>query len=48
MYENSGSQFFRITTRIHSGPDAIDIFKLDMTFLTNWEFHERYTASDYF
>ena len=34
MYESSGSQFFRTTTGIQSGPDAFDGSRLVMTFLT--------------
>ena len=34
MYESSGSQFFRTTTRIQSGPDAFDESRFVMTFLT--------------
>ena len=34
MYEGSGSQFFRTTTGIQSGPDAFDGSKFAMTFLT--------------
>ena len=34
MYESSGSQFFRTTTGIESGPDASDESRLVMTFLT--------------
>ena len=34
MYESSGSQFFRTTTGIQSGPDALDESKFVMTFLT--------------
>ena len=34
MYENSGLQFFRTTTRIQSGPDAFDESRFVMTFLT--------------
>ena len=34
MYESSGSQFFRTTTGIKSGPDAFDESKFAMTFLT--------------
>ena len=34
MYESSGSQFFRTTNRIQSGPDAFDESKFAMTFLT--------------
>ena len=34
MYESSGSQFFRTTTGIQSGPDAIDESRFVMTFLT--------------
>ena len=34
MYESSGSQFFRTTTEIESGPDASDESKFVMTFLT--------------
>ena len=35
MYESSGSQFFRTTTGIQSGPDAFDESRFIMTFLTN-------------
>ena len=34
MYESPGSQFFRTTTGIQSGPDAFDESGLVMTFLT--------------
>ena len=34
MYESSGSQFFRTTTGIQSGPDTFDESRLVMTFLT--------------
>ena len=34
MYESSGSQFFRTTTRIQSGPDTFDESRFVMTFLT--------------
>ena len=34
MYESSGSQFFRTTTGIESGPDAFDESRFVMTFLT--------------
>ena len=34
MYENSGSQFYRTTTGIQSGPDMFDESKFVMTFLT--------------
>ena len=34
MYERSGSQFFRTTTGIQSGPDTLDESKFVMTFLT--------------
>ena len=34
MYENSGSQFFRTTTRVQSGIDAFDESRFVMTFLT--------------
>ena len=34
MYESSGSQFFRTTTGIHSGPEAFDESRFVMTFLT--------------
>ena len=34
MYESSGSQFFRTTTGIQSGPDAFNESKFIMTFLT--------------
>ena len=33
MYESSGSQFFRTTTGIQSGPDAFDKSRFIMTFL---------------
>ena len=32
--ESSGSQFFRTTTGIQSGPDAFDELRFTMTFLT--------------
>ena len=34
MYESSGSQFFRTTTGIQSGPDVFDKSWFIMTFLT--------------
>ena len=34
MYESSGSQFFRTTTGIQSGPDAFDESRFFMAFLT--------------
>ena len=34
MYESSGSQFFKSTTGIQSGPDAFDESRFVMTFLT--------------
>ena len=34
MYESSGSQFFRTTTGIQSGPDTFDESRFLMTFLT--------------
>ena len=34
MYESLGSQFFRTTTEIQSGPDAFDKSRFIMTFLT--------------
>ena len=34
MYENSGSQFFRTTTGIQSGPDAFGKSRFIMTYLT--------------
>ena len=34
IYESSGSQFFRITTGIQSGPDPSDEPRFIMTFLT--------------
>ena len=34
MCESSGSQFFRTTTGIQSGPDAFDELRFVMTFLT--------------
>ena len=35
MYEGSGSQFFRTTTGIQSGPHAFDKSRSVTTFLTN-------------
>ena len=34
MYESPGSQFFRNTSGIQSGPDAFDELRFVMTFLT--------------
>ena len=34
MYESSGSQFFRTTTGIKSGPDAFEESRFVMTLLT--------------
>ena len=34
MYESSGSQFFKTTTGIQSGPDKIDESRFVMTFST--------------
>ena len=34
MYESSGSQFFRTTTGIQSGPDSLKKSRFDMTFVT--------------
>ena len=34
MYESSGSQFFRTTIGIQSGPDTFDESRFLMTFLT--------------
>ena len=34
MYESSGSQFFRTTTGIQSGPDIFDELRFAITFLT--------------
>ena len=34
MNESSGSQFFRTTTEIQSGPDTFDKSRFIMTFLT--------------
>ena len=34
MCESSGSQFFRTTTGIQSGPDVLDKSRLILTFLT--------------
>ena len=36
MYESSGSQFFRTTARIQSGPDTFGESRLFMTFLSNF------------
>ena len=35
MYESLGSQFFRTTTEIQSGPSAFDESRLVMTYLSN-------------
>ena len=40
MYKNSGSQFFKTTTGIQSGPDAFDKSRFVMTFLTIFEVTE--------
>ena len=40
MKESSGSQFFRTTTGIQSGPDAFDKSRFIMTFLTILEVTE--------
>ena len=40
MYESTGSQFLRTTTRIQSGPDAFDESKVTMTFLTIFRVRE--------
>ena len=40
MYESSGSQFFRTTTGIQSGPDAFDQSRFVMTFLISLEVME--------
>ena len=40
MYESSGSQFFRTTTRLQSRPGAFDKSRLVMTFVTNLEITE--------
>ena len=34
MYESLGSQFYRTTIRMQSGPDAFDDLRFVMTFLT--------------
>ena len=34
MYESSGSQFFRTTIGIQSGPDTFDESRFNTTFLT--------------
>ena len=34
MHESSGSQFFKTTSEIKSGPDAFDESRFIMTFLT--------------
>ena len=40
MSESSGSQFFRTTTGVQSGPDAFDKSRFIMTFLTILEVTE--------
>ena len=42
MYESSGSQFFRTTTGIQSGPGAFDKSRLVMAFSTNLGVTEKY------
>ena len=44
MYENSGSNFFRITTEIQLGLNAPDKLWLDMIFLTNFGITEIYAV----
>ena len=39
-YESSGSYCSKTTTRIKSGPDALDESRLLMTFLTNLQVRE--------
>ena len=34
MYESSGSEFYRTTTGIQSGPEAFDESRFVLTFLT--------------
>ena len=41
MVHSSGSQFFRTTAGIESGPDALDKSRLVMTFLTNFGVTEK-------
>ena len=44
MYENSGSNFFRITTGMQLGLNAPDKLWLDMIFLTNFGITEIYAV----
>ena len=45
MYESSGLQFFRTTTGIQSGPEALEEIKFVMITLT-WELPKFYAVSD--
>ena len=44
MYESSGSQFFRTTTEIQSGPDALEESRSFMTFLTIFGIKDRLSS----
>ena len=46
MRESLGSQFFRTTTGIQSGPDAFDKSKFIMTYLIILEVTEMYAVSN--
>ena len=46
MYESSGSQLFRSTTRIKSGADALDEKSLFWPLSPSWELQKYYAVSD--
>ena len=48
MYESSGSQFFRSTTGVQSGPDVFDESTFVKTFLTILELWKYQAVSDQF
>ena len=48
IYKSSGSQFFRTTTGIQSGPDAFAESKFVMSFSTIFEVMEIYSVSNQF
>ena len=46
MYESSGSQLYRTTTGIQSGPDAFDKSMFIVTFNPSWELQKDHAVSD--
>ena len=46
MFVSSDSHFFRITTGIRSGQDAVDKSSLVMTFLTDFGVDKYYAVLD--